>query len=179
MTQTIRDMNYDTQLLARRLAKMEPGNTITYKEMSTVIGKDILEHRHVLSAARRIVLRENRIVFETVRNVGVTRLSDGEIVNSAVPMFRKKVRSVARRVKKEIGAVDHEKLTHEERVQRDMGLIMVGFTDTITSTQNTARLETRIKFASELPSLGDAFAVLSNSKQEGFPEAVTLPGLKK
>jgi hypothetical protein len=88
----------ETRLVADRLRAVPFGAQVTYREITKLIGFDILSQRHCLHAARRMVLNENGAVFDVVRGVGLKRLRAEEIP-SLGSAARKRVRLAARRTR--------------------------------------------------------------------------------
>lgn len=63
------------RLIATALVSAEPGATVTYAELGSVIGlRDIRQIWHVLNTARNDVRLRDGISFEPIVNVGLRRL---------------------------------------------------------------------------------------------------------
>ena len=96
----------DAKRLCLLLESSYVGQLVTYKELSTAIGKDVqTEGRSILNSARRIVQRELSYVFGTVANQGLKRLSDVEIVQTGAQTVSS-IRHASRRGINRIAAAD-------------------------------------------------------------------------
>ena len=84
MPKAIPEISIESTLLIDRLKTLEVDEVVTWDELSNLIGRDVRkEAYHNLGTARNRLLRDERMVFECVRKVGVKRLSDDGIVVSA------------------------------------------------------------------------------------------------
>ncbi len=88
-----------TKILIELLASAKFEQVLTYKDLTRSIGLDVQgKARHNLGSARKIVERENRILFSTVPKVGIKRLLDNEIYTAGVEtrrVFSRKARRTA------------------------------------------------------------------------------------
>ncbi len=78
-------VSIDVKTIHARLAKLGVGETVTYDELSKLIGREVRtggSAAWVLSRARHKCLYEDGIVISSVMKVGVKRLSDAEIVDT-------------------------------------------------------------------------------------------------
>ena len=94
-------LSTETRQCKERLKQAEIGETVTYKELSDLIGRDIQEYRNPLSSARHALIRDHGIDFCCITGVGVRRLSDKEVVLSA-DYARKKIRKTSNREMKRL-----------------------------------------------------------------------------
>ncbi len=85
---TIAERSYETDAIYRQIIKLNIDEIVTYKQLSGIIGRDIRQARNYLATARRIAQRDNGIVCSVVRNVGIKRLRDVAIVESANASIR-------------------------------------------------------------------------------------------
>ena len=97
------DISPDTRALADKLAEVPRGERISLKALTAVISRNIVEHRHLLYSAFRIVERETGAVFACERGSGYRRLTPEEIP-SLGSTARSRVRHIARRGRKSIAA---------------------------------------------------------------------------
>ena len=105
MTKTLNaklfEMTADTAILYKHLTAMEPGDTVSYREMSTMLGREIRGDNSHLQSALRAASRDSGAVFDCVRNVGYRRLTDSEIVQTSAPRtarLRKRVEREGKRL---------------------------------------------------------------------------------
>lgn len=92
----------DAQAVARRLMELQPGDLIHYSNLRLICPDRDLRGRHrwILTAARRIALRDGEMVFGVVKGVGLKRLTNEEVAaipSSAIASTR---RLVARSLRK-------------------------------------------------------------------------------
>ncbi len=116
----------ETRMLADRIASLEVGETITYKELSSLVGEDVQKSAGgALRAARRMCQRDKQIVTDPVTNVGIIRLSDNETVASGDSVMRK-IRRAARRGIDRVSAVSRfDDLPNESKIRHNA--LMSGF----------------------------------------------------
>lgn len=89
---------------------------VSWEQLSGAAGCSLAELRQTIVNARRYLERDEGIVFETVRGVGLRRLSDAEKVESAKD-FTRKIHRTAVRGENRIGAVhDMGKLSNEQQL---------------------------------------------------------------
>jgi len=91
--------------IAKRLSDLPVGNIVEYKELSGLAGKDVRgKGAYMLQTARRILVRENNLMFGTVRGVGIKRLDDSAIADAG-PVYIKQIRKSAKRKSANLGCV--------------------------------------------------------------------------
>ena len=89
---------------------------VSWEQLSSAAGCSLPELRQTIVNARRYLERDEGIVFETVRGVGLRRLSDAEKIESAKG-FTRKIHRTAIRGENRIGAVrEMASLTNEEQL---------------------------------------------------------------
>ncbi len=65
-----------TRMLAQRIGQLQPGDVLTYDEMSGIVSGDIRgDDYHRLASARRAAEREHGVVTETLAKKGIRRVS--------------------------------------------------------------------------------------------------------
>jgi len=113
---SIQKISADAEMLIGLLGGVVVGDIIAYAELTQAIGRDIQdEGRGVLNTARNRLLRDERMVFETIREVGLRRSSDSDIVANTGTQTLRRMRSTVRRGKLYLDAIqDVEKLSQEE-----------------------------------------------------------------
>jgi hypothetical protein len=105
----------ETGLIVHKIAS-NPANTqtISYAELSALIGRDIRANRGFLNSARHILFRDHGILVETVRNVGVRIASNSGVMNAGIRDVSASRRALKRAARK-FDAVEIAALTEEER----------------------------------------------------------------
>jgi len=97
------ELSAETLAVLNRLKEAPIGETVTYDDLSAAIGRDIRRHRHVLYSALRVALRDDGLLFGTVRGVGYQRVPAEDAHHVGVDA-RKGIRRRARRSSKRIAA---------------------------------------------------------------------------
>lgn len=97
------DLHADTLRIIDRLRLVPRGGEITLNSVSSVIGADIRQRRHLLYSAFRHVEKNDGAVFVSVRGKGYRRMQPDEIVKVG-QTARSRIRSTARRGIKTIAA---------------------------------------------------------------------------
>lgn len=147
---TIGQLGVDAALLAKRLAKAEFGELVTYKELSGMIGRSVQgDARHVMASARRVVLRESEIAFAVVENEGLRRMTDDELAESFHPALRH-IRRTAKKAGRVVACADMAKLAPDKQRAVSVGLSTVGAIELFTATKNVRKIEDSIK-PSQIP----------------------------
>ena len=103
----------DIQAMASALSKASIGETITYKALSEAIGRDVRTRHWLLAAARNQVEAETGALYETIRDVGVKRLSSEAVSDVGLQVIQK-VRRTAKRGIKRLSHVRTNDLTQDE-----------------------------------------------------------------
>jgi hypothetical protein len=139
---TIGQVSVDVTAIVKRLAVSQPGDVITYDELNNIVkGKRVNgRERYVLSSARNIARRENRILFGVVSGVGLRRLNDSEISNTPRQRFRR-IKSEADKTAKEIACADFSKLTPIEQRTASTALSIAGSISLFACSSSQKRLE--------------------------------------
>ncbi len=148
---TIPERSYETGAICQRIIKLGVDEVITYKEISDIISRDIQQARGYLHTAKRMAQRDNGFVFGTVRNIGIKRLNNVAIIESANISIRS-IRRKASRKKDELLCVRREELSDEEKLSLDTKLTHTSFLEHMTKPKAVRKLEMSVKEAShQLP----------------------------
>src|ERR1051326_1826416 len=151
---SIPELSVDTRLLCDRLRELKPGETISYEDLSGCIGRSVVERaRGLLTSARHIVLRDDRIVTEAVAKVGIKRLTDEEIVNSIGGQARRHIGRTARVAIRKTTAVKFDQLTSEQKVRQNTELSHLGALNAFSADKVSKRIEAKISTTDSGPSV--------------------------
>jgi hypothetical protein len=144
----IKPLSVDAQVLYGRLKQIEPEEPILYQELSEVIGRDVQKGaRYVLDAALKVALREDRIVFGTIRGEGIVRLPDVGIVDKGAGGISR-LRRLARRHAKILACVkDFDSLPNEHKIRHNSHLSIFGAIRQFTRPAAVARVEAAVNAA--------------------------------
>lgn len=127
MAKVIQEASVDTKLLYARIRNAQPGDLITNDELSSIVNVPIATRRNCLNTARDMAIREDGIVFDCVRGLGIKRLHEHEVAQLG-PQFFSKVRRGAKRVARKLvsGVKDFEALSPEAKTAHNMTLSITG-----------------------------------------------------
>jgi hypothetical protein len=138
---TITERSIDTETLVRHLRSLAVGGFSSYEELGGLIGRDVQNGaRHILSSAMRILLREDRIVLAPVRDEGLKRLNDLEIVATGLETTAR-IRRLARRGARKVTAVEnYDGLPKDAQVAHNTHLSIFGAIGQFTRPRIVERL---------------------------------------
>ena len=117
---------------------------ITYRQMSKTIGADVVVRRHILESARRILMREHRMVFGVVMSEGLRLLDAVEVVEMEPENRRKRIRTQAKLGIRSLTTVDYDKLPEDKKVQQNVGMAMLGGLHIATDRSSVKKLEKKV-----------------------------------
>lgn len=146
-TKTIAETSIEARLLYARLNKTEAGELIPYGELSEIAGRDVKpggDAYFALYRARAMCEREDGIVFECARSVGIKRLDDAGIIATATSDFR----SIGRRAKKamrRIAQADYQALGDEDKATHNAAISALGAVRLFTKPASIKRIEAAVK----------------------------------
>jgi hypothetical protein len=154
-------LSSDTIAIARALETLAIGESISYNQLTGIIGRDITQFRNALESARHTVLRDKQMVFDTLRGVGLIRLNDSEIVDLS-DKAREQSRKLAKRIAKKLVCVNYNSLSKEKQVKHNTALSMFGVIAELSSSSSVKRLEQKIEeHGGSLPLAKAALAALA------------------
>jgi hypothetical protein len=112
-------VSIETTLLVERIKQMKPGDLMTYRDCTKLIGQDVQgEARHILQSARRICQREYQVVTDAETNIGIRRATDVEVTTGAFQIFSR-LRRAARRGIDRVTSVDFDGLPDAEKIRHN------------------------------------------------------------
>lgn len=155
MAKSIPELSSDTRVLAARLCKLEPGETIEYHELNSLVAGDVQTNkRGNLMSACRVVSREHGIPIATVRKVGVKRLLPSELP-SIGDQTGTRIGKIARRgVKRMLEGASRNHLDAQTRSAMNARVSVLGAIASVSSNKGIQRVEREIantKSQTELP----------------------------
>lgn len=136
----IGQLSIDTQTLAQRLERGVIGELISYRELSSLIGRSVQESaRCCLMTARRRVLKRHSIVYGVVLDVGLKRLANKEIVDTGHAALQHAGRH-SRRSQRVLLAADYESLPRDSQVKRNAFLTSLKVQELLSTEKAVKRL---------------------------------------
>lgn len=142
---TIPSISIDSTTIYKRLTTTQIGDVITYQELGGLIGADIQkEAYHNLVTAKKKALRENGMVFASVRGVGIKRTNASETID----IGEARVKSVRRQLKKAantIATVDPANLEPDERNRHSIVGATLGALTLCTKPSSQGKIEQAVR----------------------------------
>lgn len=152
-TRAIGLISIDTKVLFDRLITANVGDVIPYSELTELIGRDVRGSAiWALGGARRKAFRERSFVFAAVRNEGVKRLSDLEIVDTGEDTASRIHRMSRRGAQRLMAVADFNALPNESKIRHNTYASLLGMTAHVTKNTQVKRLAAKIeKTQAQLP----------------------------
>ena len=145
----------DTSLLMARLQKLAVNETVTWKELSDTIGRDVRTVAHgFLQSARQRVLKDYGIVLEAIHKVGLKRLDDTGIVKTS-DYSRHKIHREAGRALTRIACIENlAGLPNDDKVKVNAARAAFGALHSITTEASQKKIVKAV-----VSSGGDSLAI--------------------
>lgn len=154
----------ETQALVKLLGDKDHPDVFTYEEMSKAAGTDVIANRNCIGSARRVLLREKQLVFESIPKVGIKRSSDVEIVEGGSKDIAR-IRNTARRAIKKGGCVrKFAELPKDKQVQHNLQMSAAGLLYHATTTSAQNKIEKQVTTAMQSLPVAETLAALTNGK---------------
>lgn len=146
----IGEASVDARLLYQRLAEMNIGDTVSYKELSDIIGADVQGRaRCYLNTARMICERENDKSFGVIRNEGLRCLDGPELVSTSLSAVEHIRRTSRRQIKRMRCVKDYSALSDSDKVRFNTYTSIFGVMATMTKDSNIRKIESKVKEVNE------------------------------
>jgi len=145
----------DTKKVVEVLLQVPPNGTVSYADLSKVIGRDVTkEARHVLESARRIVFAQEQTIFDAIRGEGIKRADDIAVINSLDDGFAK-IRRTAKRYNRraEHGVKDFNALPNDLKIKHNTARSMLGVVEHIMKQSQVKQFEVKVAKAADSLSL--------------------------
>ncbi len=150
-TQNIREASADARLIYKRLAEMNIGDFISYRDLSGLIGRDVQkEGRGYLNTARGMCEREDGKTFGTVRNEGIKCLASAEIINTAAHAIGHIKRTSRRSLKRMQCIEDVSALPNDERIRLNTYASILGVMTVMGTGKAIKKIEARVQETQEM-----------------------------
>lgn len=142
---TLETLSVDSRLLYDALIALPVGETISYETMTACIGRDVQGvGRGALQTARRMALRENRMVFGVRRDIGLVRLSDAEIVGTGARTLRSIGRKARRGATVLSSVTDYTTLADEDKRRHNATFAILGMIEHTSREKNVLAISKQI-----------------------------------
>ena len=163
MTETkgIRQAAFETRQLIEAMSKIAVGETFTFKEVMAACHLPSIEGcRGYLNTARNSLRREGKM-FESVRGVGLRRMSDEEIALNCPAWRRKRIRTQARGIVKDTTAIENfEGLSNEGQISVYVAQTEAAIIQKATSRKMNNRLSDAARAKNEELAVGESLRLL-------------------
>lgn len=141
-------LSADSSTIAFLLRQAQIGDVVTYEAISEAIGRDVRENcMGALQTARSLVQRENRMVFDVVRKIGLKRLDNDSIVDLS-DRAREQARRLAKRTSKKLVCVDYDSLSREKQTKHNASLSVFSCIAELSTNKAQARLSKTLETSS-------------------------------
>lgn len=143
-------INIDTQAIYDRLEKMEVNGEVSYAELSKLINRDVqADARSNLISARRMLIRDKRMVFDVIVGIGLIRMADPEIAGSGGRSIER-IRRETRRGAQRLGCVkEFDKLPNELKIKHNAMVSIFGAMSLMTRQPNIKKVESNMQETQE------------------------------
>ena len=160
----IQQMSVDAQILIATLKDIAVGEVATYQSLSATIKRNVQTDAYgAMTTARRALQRDHRMIFGTVRGVGLRRLNDGEIVDAGRSHITS-MRRTSRRGLKKLACVDWDNLDNASRIKHNASASMLGAVNMITRESSIKKLEAKIEKTKEKLPIASTLALFSGKE---------------
>ena len=154
---------YETQLLADRLLKTQPGELVSYEELSKIAGMDVRPGGPGygrLGSARNIALCEGRILLEPVAGEGIKRIVPEEQAGLG-PKYVSTLKRASRRRLRKLAAVEYDKLNDQQRTQHNVAASVLGCVEVFTRPKSLEKLTGAVQQATAKLPIGDTLKLFN------------------
>lgn len=143
---TIADLSPDAITLRKRLETLAPGDSVTYAELTKLIGGDVQRSRHgALYRARAILMREKSMVFAAMKGEGLKRLTDDEIAKTGYGVIRTVRRASSRGMKRLACVSEFEKLSSDAQTAHNTAMSVLGTLHQFTAPARVEKIEGAVR----------------------------------
>ena len=149
------EMSKETSDLINLLEQVEVGQIITYEVMSAAVFCDVRKRCAAnLGTARKYLEKEKRILFGTIRNVGLKRATDSEVVMETENGLSKIRRAARRSARKTVCVQDFGSLSEEMKSRHNAALSIFGAIALATSRSKVKQVQDEAKVANDQLAIG-------------------------
>ena len=154
--------NPDVRLIYDALAKLDIGEEITYEAINDIVGYDIQKKRTSLTTAMNRCFKNDGHVFETIKNVGIKRLADADIVRKSdrnITSIRRKTRRSALELSK---VQNFNNLSSDMKKRHNATMALLGAVNQMSQPNKVVLVESKVNTTSTLPNLNQTLEMFKN-----------------
>lgn len=146
-TKTVNEISIYSQDLIRFLADKKVGEIILYEELSNIINFNVTEPkgRGYLETAKKRLLKDENIVFDTIRGEGIKRLSDEEIAKTTGKGYLKSVRAKGRKAYQKNKVVNYNALSDSAKIDHQCTMTILSLMNHVTDRKSIKKIEDKVK----------------------------------
>lgn len=164
MKKSIPEISADARFLIDALKAVRAGDTISYADLTKLIGRDVrADARGCLSTARRHCERDG-IVFGAIRKEGLKRLGDTELCADYVAAGSHIARTARRSLRRMNAVENYADLPPDKRQQLDLGRTLMALHLDAESSRVRAKVEAKVAEEKQQLPVGRLLAFLSKGK---------------
>lgn len=153
-SRTISEASPEALILYERLRKAQPGEEITYFELGKLIARNVQTiASRALYTARRRCESIDHIVFSVIRGVGLRRMLNEEIPNSAQNNIDH-IRRTARKGAKKLACANYQELSQKAQLTHNTNMSLLGVLSEVSKPSGGKLLEQEIIFSQKALPIG-------------------------
>jgi len=154
-------------------AKKDSYDTISYEELSRVIGGDIRgDDRSYMASAIRILQNEDNVLYICVRKQGYKRATSSEAGDHMGWHVKGGIKKI-KRAEKVIRQVEWSEIDTDQKQRITSSMALIRITKSLTRKKNLARIENQLTVSEErfnLPNPKDIVRAIYQSNGQAKPE---------
>ena len=131
----------DAQVLYDRIIQMNPGETVSYEELSGIIGRDVQTEGYASLLTARNKACGIKKAFGVIDNVGLKCLEDDEIVGAGLKVIEGTRRKVRRGFKTLICLKDYATLPEPLKVKHNTVATLLAMVSRVTKPKAVTAIE--------------------------------------
>jgi hypothetical protein len=150
----------ETKIVLERLAKAQPGETVTYEELNKLAGCDVRKRRNIITTSTNKLLVEQAKVFVSETGKGMRLLHNEEIPALGARDIGR-VGRIAKRSIRKLAAADYDKLSEQAKIQHNTHMTLLSLVQRGATTKSLALVQEAVtKRTNPLP-IGDTLKLFS------------------
>ena len=138
---TSQKRSIETEMIYDRIRKANINEVITYTELRALINADVQsDARRYLYTARNWALRDDNMVFGTIRNVGIKRITGDEVIGET-DMALRYIHNKTNYALKVIKATDYDSFSPAGMKQQNARVALLGSINLFSEKKSVKKIE--------------------------------------
>ena len=151
----------DAKILESTLGQVQIGDTASYEDLSSAIGRDVRRFaRSALQTARKRLLQDVGIVFGVAKNKGLVRLDDSQIIKTT-EADRKKFNRQAKKTMQKLGVVKFDSLSDQDKMLHTIAAAQTGAMVLFSQASTTKKLAASVTTPADNLPLGETLKLFT------------------